>query len=56
MSVTVNSECAHCAEPMTLEVDSDVECRVGSEGAEPVVFFPMVDFSKLTERCITDVF
>jgi hypothetical protein len=39
-----------------MDVDSDVGCRVRSEGAEPVVFFPMVDFSKLTERCITDVF
>ena len=56
MSVTVSSECAHCSQPIELDVDSDVGCNVKNEGADPVVFIPMVDFSKLTERCITDVF
>lgn len=56
LTVTVDSECGHCARAIQLAVDSDVRCAVDSEGADPVVLVPLVDFSKLTERCITDVF
>jgi hypothetical protein len=41
---------------MHLEIDSDARCTVAEAGADPITFVPQVDFSKLTERCITDVF
>jgi len=56
LTVTVDSECAHCARAIQIDVDSDVRCAVKTDGADPVVLVPIVDFSRLTERCITDVF
>jgi hypothetical protein len=40
---------------MQLEIDSDMGCRVG-EGAEPMVFVPLVDFEKLRDPSIIDAF
>lgn len=56
LTATVDSECAHCGQSIKMDVDSDVRSNVKTEGADPVVLIPAVDFSKLTERCITDVF
>jgi hypothetical protein len=41
---------------MHIEIDSELGCRVEEEGADPLTFVPMVDFSKLADRCITDAF
>ena len=41
---------------MHIEIDSELRCRVQEEGADPLTFVPMVDFSKLTDPCITDAF
>ena len=56
MSVVVGTECAHCSEPMHLEIDSQLESRVREEGADPVVFLPQVDFKALEEPSIIDSF
>ena len=50
------TECAHCAKPMHLEIDSAARCIVAEDGADPITFVPEVDFSKLVDRCITDAF
>ncbi len=42
VSVTVETRCEHCSEPMTLEIDSDMNVRVEQPGAEPMVFAPDV--------------
>ncbi len=55
-TVSVVTECAHCSEPMHLEIDSAARCTVAEAGAQPITFVPLVDFSKLADRCITDVF
>ena len=55
-SVVVETECAHCAKPLHIEIDSEMRYRVEEEGAVPLVSVPIVDFSKLTEPSIVDVF
>lgn len=54
--MSVATECAHCAEPMHLQIDSAARCTVAEAGADPITFVPHADFSELAERCITDVF
>jgi hypothetical protein len=56
LSVTIETECGHCQRPLHLEIDSDLECRVLEKGANPLVFVPLVDFSKLEDPSIIDAF
>jgi hypothetical protein len=56
LSVTVNTACAHCGEPIRLDIDSDAEGRVIGSDADPLTFIPDVDFSTLPDKCITDAF
>ena len=56
MSVSIRTECAHCSEPMQIELDSELDCRVREEGADPVVFIPRVDFETLEDPSIIDSF
>jgi len=56
LSVVVGTECAHCSEPMHIEIDSQLDCRVREEGAGPVVFIPQVDFKSLEAPSIIDSF
>ncbi len=56
MSVLIETECAHCSEPMHIEIDSELNSRVREEGAEPVTFVPHVDFRKLEDPSIIDSF
>ncbi|MFC1976160.1 hypothetical protein ACFLXQ_07160 [Chloroflexota bacterium] len=56
LSVVVKTECAHCSQPMRIEIDSEMRCRVEEEGAAPLISVPVVDFSKVTVPSIIDVF
>jgi len=56
LEVVVRTECAHCSQPMHLEIDSELNYRVREQGADPMVFVPDVDFRKLAEPSITDAF
>jgi hypothetical protein len=56
LSVVVTTECAHCAQPIHIELDSELRYRVAEEDAEPLVFSPQVDFDKLTDPSIIDAF
>ncbi len=56
LSVKVTTECAHCSEPIHLEIDSEAQCRVVGSGADPITFIPDVDFSTLPDKRITDAF
>jgi hypothetical protein len=49
LSVAIRTECAHCARPMHIVVDSELEYRVDDEGAEPLVFEPHVDWEAFAE-------
>jgi len=41
---------------MHIEIDSDLKYSVEEEGADPIVFIPEVDFSKLEDPSIIDAF
>ena len=56
LSVNVTTECAHCAEPIHLEIDSWARAGAAEAGAGPITFVPDVDFSALPDKCITDAF
>ncbi len=55
LSVSIESECAHCGQPMQLEVDSELRYQV-LEGGKPIVFVPLLDFEKLEAPNIIDDF
>ena len=56
LSVAVKTECAHCAQPLHIEIDSKLNYRVEEEDADTRIFMPDLDLAKLTEPSITDVF
>lgn len=53
--VTFETECAHCARPMEIVIDSELGYRV-PEGSEPLIVRPHVDFARLEDPSIIDVF
>lgn len=55
VTVTFETECAHCERPLRLDIDSDLDCRV-TKGATPLAFLPMVDFAKWKDPSIIDGF
>ena len=56
LSVAVHTECACCARPIDLEIDSDLCCRVLSDDASPLLSVPLVDPSRLEAPNIIDDF
>ena len=56
MAVTFRTECAHCARPLSMRVDSDLKYEVGADAAAPLVFVPHVNFAKLRAPNIIDDF
>ena len=56
LSFHIETECAHCHTPLHIEMDSDMKYQVVEKGARPVVFSPMVDFSKLEDPSIIDAY
>jgi len=56
VSITVETQCAHCSDPMTLEIDSDMNVRVEQPGAEPLVFTPDVSVFDIEDTSIVDDF
>jgi hypothetical protein len=55
LSVSFRSECAHCARPLRIEIDSGLGYTV-EDGAEPLVFVPLVDFERLKDPSIIHAF
>jgi hypothetical protein len=56
LSFEIDTECACCGEPMHLTMRSDLTYDLGDQAASPMYFIPLVDFSKLREPSIVDVF
>ena len=48
----IDTECAHCEVPIRLEIDSNLESRIKSDGATPLVCTPFVDVSGLSPSII----
>jgi len=55
VAVTIDSQCAHCAKPMRLHIDSDLDYR-SEDALDPVVYLPIVDFRKLKAPNILEDF
>ena len=56
LSVAITTKCAHCDEPIHLEIDSDLNFRVVEESANPLVFVPLLNLAKLEDASIIDGF
>jgi len=56
LSCQVDTLCAHCDQPIQIEIDSDLHYTVMTAGANPLVFVPIVDFDKLEDPSIIDAF
>jgi hypothetical protein len=56
LTVTFDSECAHCRRPLLVSIGSDLTYRVDAEAAGALVFVPLVDFAKLRAKSIIDDF
>ena len=55
LSVSFETQCACCAEPFRIDIDDELSYAVVGE-AEPVVFMPIVNFKKVKDPSIVDVF
>ena len=55
-SISLTTECAHCGQPLHIEIDRDLNYRVAEAEAQPLVYAPMVDFGKLDDPSIIDAF
>jgi hypothetical protein len=56
LTVSIETECAHCHQPLHLEIDADLNYRVVEADAQPLVFAPLVDFDRLSDPSIIDAF
>ena len=56
ISITVETRCEHCFEPITLEIDSEMSVRVEAEAARPMVFTPDVNVFDVEAPTIVDDF
>jgi hypothetical protein len=56
LSFQISTECAHCGQPLHLELDSELDYQVVEDRADPLVFVPTVDFEKLDDPSIIDAF
>ena len=56
LSVLVRTECAHCARPMEIEIDQDLNWRVPDKECHPIAFVPDVDLCGLEEDSIINAF
>jgi len=50
------TECAHCARPIHIQMDSELNYKVKEEDAAPLILAPMVDFDRLQDPSIIDAF
>lgn len=55
LSVTIDSECAHCARPFRIEIDSGLRYQT-AQAEQALVFVPLIDFAKLRASSIIDDF
>ena len=56
VSITVETRCEHCGEPITFVVDSDMHITAVQPGAKPMVFSPAVEVLDIEAPTIVDDF
>jgi hypothetical protein len=53
---SIETECAHCGQPLHIEMDSELSYSVAEQDAAPLIFVPLVDFARLEDPSIIDAF
>jgi hypothetical protein len=56
LTVTIQTECRHCAEPIQILLNHELEVRNVEGPSDPLVFMPFVDFASLKDPDIIDSF
>jgi len=54
LEIEINTACAHCGNSMRIAVDSDLNHRIATGGAAPLVFEPEIDWSRFKDPNIID--
>jgi hypothetical protein len=52
----IETTCAQSGQPIQIEIDGELAYRVRQEGADPVIFVPLMNVDKLDDPSIIDVF
>jgi hypothetical protein len=52
----IETTCAQSGQPIQIEIDGQLAYRVRQEGADPILFVPLMDVDKLDDPSIIDVF
>jgi hypothetical protein len=55
LSISFRTECAHCAQPVQLEIDSRLGYRV-QDADDLLIFLPLVNVQKLKDPSIIHAF
>jgi hypothetical protein len=56
LTVSVETECAHCGWPIRMTLDSALVPQIHEGGEEPLVFQPDVDWETFSEPNIIDAY
>ena len=56
LTFLIETRCAHCGQPIHIEIDSELNYRVQEEGAEPLIFAPVLDLHQIKDPSIIDAF
>ena len=56
MSVNIRTGCAHCGQPMEIEIDSELLVKVNNPECEPIAFVPDVNVFALEDDSIIHAF
>ena len=56
LSSVIETGCAISGRPIQIKVDSELNCRVVDETANPHLFVPLIDVEKLDDPSIIDAF
>jgi hypothetical protein len=56
LSFQLQTRCAHCNQPIHIDIDSELQYTVMEAKASPLVFAPHVDFDRLKDPSIIDAF
>jgi hypothetical protein len=56
LAFEIGTECAHCARPIHIHIDSQLAYSVREKDAAPIILAPMVDLDNLQAPSIIDAF
>jgi hypothetical protein len=54
LAVSIKTSCAHCDEPIHIDLDSELSWTVKESDADPLVFEPRIDWGTFRKPNIID--